>query len=313
MSTSIDPRRSIAEWLESEAPDRAPARLIDASRERIRTTRQRRAWWPARRASDMNTFAKLAIATAAVVVVAIVGYNLLPGRSSGVGGLPATPSPSISASPSASGSASASPMPSDAVREGSLEPGSYTHYGIDGLPVNVRFTVPAGWSWVSQYSLIATGDPADEIAIALWSGTEMQVYSDPCQWEGAEPDPPTGPTARELVDALAAQPTRNASAPTERKAAGPDGPDQWPGWVVELTVPEDVAFDGCSRGEFRSWGPDEFARYHQGPGQSDTVWAIDIDSDMRMVIDATYLPGAPPQTRTEIEGILDSIVVSRTG
>ncbi len=256
----------------------------------------------------MNTFAKLAIATAAVVVVAIVGYNLLPGGSSNVGGTAATPSPSISASPSPSASASTSPMPSDAVKEGSLEAGSYTHYGIDGLPVNVRFTVPAGWSWVSQFSLLTTGDAADEIGIALWSGSELQVYTDPCQWEGAEPDPPTGPTARDLADALAAQPTRNASAPTERKAAGPDGPDQFAGWIVELTVPEDADFATCTRGEFRSWGPDEMSRYHQGPGQSDTVWAIDIDPDMRMVIDATYLPSAPQQTRTEIDGILDSLV-----
>ncbi len=37
---------------------------------------------------------KLAVAAAAVLIVAVVGYNLLPGSSTGVGGPGATPSPS---------------------------------------------------------------------------------------------------------------------------------------------------------------------------------------------------------------------------
>ena len=34
----------------------------------------------------MNVYTKIAVAAAAVLIVAIVGYNLLPGRSTGVGG-----------------------------------------------------------------------------------------------------------------------------------------------------------------------------------------------------------------------------------
>ena len=41
----------------------------------------------------MNTYAKFALAAAAVLVVAVVGYNVLLGRG-GVGGPTATPSPS---------------------------------------------------------------------------------------------------------------------------------------------------------------------------------------------------------------------------
>jgi hypothetical protein len=108
MSTNRDPRRSIAAWLEGEAPDRAPGRLIDASRERIRSIRQRRAWWPAWRATDMNSFAKWAIAAAAVIVVAIVGYNLLPSPA-GTAIQAAGASPSIAAATSAVPSANPSP------------------------------------------------------------------------------------------------------------------------------------------------------------------------------------------------------------
>jgi hypothetical protein len=102
MSTNIDPRRSIAAWLEAEAPDRAPGRLIDASRERIRSTRQRRPWWPAWRASDMNSYAKWVIAAAAVLVVAVVGYNLLPSRGGTASQAAASPAVVAAISPAPS-------------------------------------------------------------------------------------------------------------------------------------------------------------------------------------------------------------------
>ena len=51
---------------------------------------------PAWRSNRMNTFAKLIVAAAAVLVVAFAGFQLLP-RSGGVGGEPTvTPSPSPS-------------------------------------------------------------------------------------------------------------------------------------------------------------------------------------------------------------------------
>lgn len=293
MSTNVDPRRSIAAWLEAEAPHGAPDRLIAASRERVRTTRQRPVWWPARRASDMNSYAKLAIAAAAVLVVAVAGYNLLPTRN-GVAGVP-SPSPS------------ASPAPPGPAKDGTLQPGRYTA-PIAGAGT-VDFTVPAGWSWNSEYSIITTGDPSDEIAIALWSSEGLQVYTDPCQWSGAEPKPATGPTAQDLAEGLAAQPMRNGSTPIRRNAPGPDASDQWTGWLVELTVPDAIDFGTCSNGEFRSWGPSAQARYHQGPGQRDTVWAIDV-GETRVVIDGTFLPSAPDTAKAAIDSVMDSMVFS---
>src|SRR5689334_13169140 len=209
MSTNIDPQRSIAAWLESEAPDRAPARLIDASREHVRTTRQRPAWWPARRTSDMNAYAKLAIAAAAVVVVAIVGYNLLPSRG-GVGG---------SAQPSASPSPTPSPVP---IRSGSLDAGTYTA-PIPDAGVDVTLTLPSGWKWDGAPILTKTSvDAPDGYAIAFWGG-DVQVYTDPCQWRGAERSPPTGGSARDRVGALAAERESNARAQVEREGGGSRG------------------------------------------------------------------------------------------
>ena len=318
MSTQIDPRRSIAAWLEAEAPDRAPARLIDASREHVRTTRQRPAFWPARRTSDMHSYAKWLIAAAAVLVVAIVGYNLLPSQG-GVGGAPPSaspsPTPSISASPSIAASPSPSlstPGPNGSLPDGALAAGTYAIHDMDNTGVDVRFTLPEGWRNEGILTSGPTGiDAPGGIAIAFWTGP-MQVYKEPCKWKGAEASPPTGPTAQELVQALAVQPQRNASKPTERRGAGAGSAGQYAGWSVALTVPTDDKLVGgpCDEGEFRSWGP-EGTRYHQGPGQRDTVWAVDV-GDQRIIIDLASWPGTSEKSMTEAAAILSSMVFSRS-
>jgi hypothetical protein len=92
MSTDRETTRLVRSWLE-EGVTSLPDRVLDAVLDQLPATPQRRAWWPAWRFSDMNTYVKFAIAAAAVLVVAVVGYNFLPGRG-GVGGPAATPSPS---------------------------------------------------------------------------------------------------------------------------------------------------------------------------------------------------------------------------
>jgi hypothetical protein len=94
MTTDRDPRtRIVLSWLREETHENAERVLLRALNE-VDTTPQRRAWWPAWRTDRMNAFAKLIAAAAAVlVVVAVVGYQFLPGGS-GPGGMTASPSPS---------------------------------------------------------------------------------------------------------------------------------------------------------------------------------------------------------------------------
>jgi hypothetical protein len=312
MTRTSDTERLIRAYLD-EGLNELPDRVYEVVRSDIDRTRQRVVIGPWR-TPDMNTFAKLAMAAAAVVVVALVGYNLLPGRG-GVGGAPASPPPSASTSPSSSASGAIGGGPSDAVPAGALKPGTYTKYRIDGTGINVRFTVPSGWTWVDEWILSPIGAANDDPAIGFWTG-DIQVYRDPCKWRGTEPDPPTGSTARDLVDDLAALPARNASAPVERKAAGPGGAQlfQWPGWSIQLTVPQDADFSKCDDGQFRTWGPERNARYHQGPGQRDVIWAIDADpssgADGRVVIVVGSFPGAPAKTMADIDAILASMEFS---
>jgi hypothetical protein len=95
MTTDFDPRtRIVLSWLREDAHENAEQMLLRALDE-VDATPQRR-FWPAWRSNRMNTFAKLIVAAAAVLVVAFAGFQLLP-RSGGVGGEPTvTPSPSPS-------------------------------------------------------------------------------------------------------------------------------------------------------------------------------------------------------------------------
>ena len=74
-----DVDRAIRSWLHEDRHEDA-SRVAGAVLDRLDTTHQRRSWWPAWRFADMNGYAKLLIAAAAVVVVAVLGISLLSQR-----------------------------------------------------------------------------------------------------------------------------------------------------------------------------------------------------------------------------------------
>jgi len=94
----------------ADTDDRAPDRVLDDVAARIRREPQRRSWrLPGR--LYMNGYTKLAAVAAAAIVVAIVGWQLLPSGQDGVGAstpVPtvrptATPTPTVSSRPSTPG------------------------------------------------------------------------------------------------------------------------------------------------------------------------------------------------------------------
>ena len=162
MNAHHDLERRLTDYYESEPPQRAPDRVLDAALASLDTTRQRRVLIAApRRFHRMNSFARLAIAAAAVIVVGVGLAVAGPFRSSGTGpGGVATPSPSPSAVPSASPSASALPsigVASSASPSASpLAPltGSFTSavYGFST-------SYPAGWKVQPATQQWTTGVP----------------------------------------------------------------------------------------------------------------------------------------------------------
>ena len=241
----------------------------------------------------MNSFTKWAIAAAAVAIVAIVGYSLLPSRG-GVGNVPP--------SPSASPSLSASPSP---IQIGKLAPGTYA-VPISGTDVTVHVTVPAGWEWGDAHTLFRSdAGPLESHYIGFWSGS-VQPHQDPCRWHGAQQL--TGKGARAVVDALAAVPMNAATNPNERQATSPDaGRIVWPGWEVQTSVPADLDISTCDDGQYRLWGPEDLNLQQFAPGQRNHDWVIDTPSGKVIAVVVGSFPGTPARTISEIEGIVASM------
>jgi hypothetical protein len=213
-------------------------------------------------------------------------------------------------------------LPMNSVHNGQLDQGTYAYLDVDGQGFNVRFTVPAGWTWNGRYLSKGGVGPPDGAAIFFFGGP-VQVYADPCHWAGTQSKPVTGLAVDRLMAALAAQPMRGATGPIDRPANVPGLANRWPGMSLELTVPDTVTFANCDGGQFRSWGPANNARIHQGPGQRDLVWAVAIGAagvtgthvfpPGGLVIDAASFPGTPADVMSEIEAILGSVAVGHWG
>lgn len=266
---------------EYEGSTPLPNEVRDAIRARLHSTRQRRAWWPAWRFPEMNSMAKLGLAAAGVAVAALLGFNYLVAPN--IGAPDATPTPT--------------PVPPPLPQSDSLDPGTYTLVG-EGL--NATITVPAGWENLESRG-VAKGSDEIFVVVTFWPFPRdfNIVYSDPCQWRTSIPDPPVGPTVDDLANALAAQALRGDAIPTDVTIDG------YQGKYLEMSVPTDIDFATCDNGNFYSW----LGRYHQGPGQIDGVYILDVDGQ-RQVLIAYHMPGVSEAALAEQQAIVESIEIS---
>lgn len=259
-----------------------PEAVRDAIRAELPLTRQRPAWWPARRFPEMSSFAKLGVAAAVAVVAALLGFNYLVAPNIGSQGL-GDPSPSPTPTPPG--------LSGDA-----LDPGTYrTEEG----EVDATLTVPDGWFNIQGFGVgKEAGGPESFTAVVIWpSDSEAaRVYADPCRWQDGFVDPLVGPTVGDLATAFANQPLRGDAVPVDVEVDG------YPGKMIELSVPDDLDFADCDGGEFWSWD----GRNSQGPGQVDVLYIVDVGGQ-RVVIDAHYMPGTSAADNAERQAILDSI------
>jgi hypothetical protein len=136
MTANHDLERRVAAFYGSEAPQRAPDRVLMQALATIDTTRQRRELglvpW---RFPTMNSYAKLAIAAVVVLAVGALGLAVLrPGDGPSLGGPIQSPSTSPPAAPSTPPSQAATPPPLT---------GTFTS-AVHGLSLSY----PAGWTVV---------------------------------------------------------------------------------------------------------------------------------------------------------------------
>lgn len=188
--------------------------------------------------------------------------------------------------------------------EEDLQPGPYlldfqTRAAGGRAYPQIVLTVPDGWQ-NSDGWLVGTGrDTPRWWFVSFWD--VEKVYPHPCDWLG-EPFIEPGRTVEGLVAALVDRPMRNATTPIEVTVDG------YQGYMLEWSVPTDIDISSCDEGYFESWTAAGWSsdRYHQGPGQVDRLWILDVDGS-RLVIDAMYMPGATEQDREELFAVVDSI------
>jgi hypothetical protein len=278
-----------------EGPLELPDPSYDQVRDRIEHRRQR-AFIGSWRTPDVNNFMKIGLVAAAVVLVAVIGFQFLGGPNTGSPGATETPQPT--ATPTAT------PEPSEAA---GLPVGSSHVLQDEGVTITVTIPAP-GWDGDVGDGVLAKNDnvdPPDGAGMIVFTGP-LYVYGDACEWSTTQADTPAT-TVDELVAALAAQTPRDASEPMDITVDGYSGKE------ITLHVPDDAAyaageFTDCDEGFFGSWtvapGLEPY-RYHQGPGQIDQVYILDVDGVLT-VIDTAYYGGTRDAAVDELRGIVES-------
>lgn len=282
MSTDREVTRIVRSWLD-EGVTALPDRVLDAVLDQVPATRQRRAWWRAWRVRDMNNLTKLALTAAAVLVVAIVGYNLSP-RTGGVGSgptaMPTEPLPTLPA--------------------GLIPAGSYT------VPTNTRVpysvSLPTGWTLDSEGFITKggalSGSGATGVALSTW--LISHIYTDSCHWTGKLLA--TG-TKDALASGLTAQTGHATSGPTEVTIGG------LAATRLEFSLAASFSVATCDGGIVRLWpdpGPDESGGWQIFPGQTTTVYAMEAAGNP-MVMLTIRTEGSSAADVAELQAILASV------
>ena len=284
MTDSRNPDRLIRAFL-SEGTEELSDRVYNSVRDQLHHDRQRVVIVPWRMPLMNNTI-RIAVAAAAVLVVAFVGYQMMAGPSVG----DPSPSPSSSAAPSAAQSAGPNELPGANTL---LNAGTYS-LG-DQFPVRVTFEVPANWISCSQ-------GPTDQGVCNVSTDTSPgmgvsfliveNVAADPCGSSAALLDPPVGPTVDDLVTALSGLEGFESTAPTDLTVDGFSGEE------FTLTAPAGSA--GCA-----TWAT-ETRTNGVGPGEVNVLRILDVEGT-RLVIAGAYFPAAPEADVAALQQIIASV------
>ena len=274
------------DWL-IEGPREMPDRVIDVVTKRIRRQPQRVAWRLDRRLIAMNPLAKAGAAIAAVVLVAFVGYNLLPG-SSGFGG----PGPTSVPSPTSATTAIPTPssMPAPTPRTARMR--------VQGKSVSWTATVPAGWGGGGDWYLTPSQGTTGPTGIAVASSGAVNVPSDPCNGVGKASD---GASVADVLAALEARDDLIVSNAIDTTLGG------YSGTRVDVQMSADPSI--CKDLYILFAEPDGSGIHAQGPAQVFRVWILDV-AGHPIVFWIESFAGALPDDMAAAQQIVDSIVIT---
>lgn len=286
MSTEREATRVVRSWLE-KGVTALPDRVLDSVLDQLPATPQRRSWWPARRFAHMNKVVPIAVAAAAVMLVAILGSNMLPGQG-GFGARP-TPSPTPASSPLLLPATDGTP----------LSPGTYS---LGEFPVGITFQIPphsapAQWSTCSSSGVeqyVCHQESPNSFPAAVGFLIVDNVVADPCRTELR--DPPVGPSVDDLVAAISSLAGFEATAPEDLTING------FAGKAFTITAPGKSACDNL-----KTWSTDERTN-GMGLGESNLVRILNVGGT-RVVITGAYHPAtlAPPEGLEEVQQVIGSV------
>jgi hypothetical protein len=191
--------------------------------------------------------------------------------------------------------------PSDTLPFGPLESGDYVVSATDrGFDESNRITisVPAGYEGFQGWMILKQGT----LQTGVNASVVGSVYAEPCQWRGTLIKPPVGLRFDALVAALANQPGRHASTPTDVTVDG------FAGKYMELTVPAGLNLADCDLGHYLSWLDAGGGWRYNAPGQHDLLWIVDVDG-VPLVIDVSFEAGTSAQVRAELRQMVESISI----
>ena len=159
----------------------------------------------------------------------------------------------------------------------------------------IAITVPRGWFNYDGWAMNDGG----ELSLSFWDVNK--VYPSGCRWR-SRPLIDPGRTVDGLASTLASRPLRHAGTPIHATLAG------FHGKYLTWSVPTNINFSKCDQGYFESWTGLGWAsdRWQQSPGQVDRIWILDV-TGQRLVVDASYMPGATTADRAELDRIVHSI------
>jgi hypothetical protein len=290
--------------------DIAPDRVLEVVADRIARQPRRRAWRLPWR-PFMNTYVKLAAAAAAIVIVAVVGWQLLPEKG-GVGGQPTPmPSPSPTAAPTSTPVATG---PAD-IPDGVLAAGTYRLRPAGTATMTVDATVPDG-GWLGGPPS-AIGGPRGESngpnGLAVSFLNAQAINSDPCHWDkdgtGTAPqegDVEVGPTVDDLAEALARSSAYESTTPVDATLGG------FSGKQLELHLTPDPAGCDTFEGEVDQYfvfGGRDGAQYAQGGANTWQITIVDVDGARMIGVVLSYAETSG-EDLSAAQGILDSLVIT---
>jgi len=307
MNQPRDIERLLDQWF-ADGSSVAPDRVIDIVADRIERQPQRPAWRLDWRHLTMSTTYKLAGAVAAVAIVGVIGYSLLPGSSTGGGG----PAPSVTPSATPTAAPSARPLTGDRLAAGTYSTKPFTG---DAAGITVTLTVPDGWSGAESFAISSpTFDAPSGSGVVFLQATGP--FDDPCRWDKAgtghyaeASGKVVGPSVDDLVDAIRANKSFTSSAPVDITVDG------YAGKQVDIQLPSDIDFKSCDKetgdadGQYYplagGWG-----FYAQGPGNRWHLRVFDVDGS-RLIAAVIDYAQTPADVQAEAQAIIDSIQISK--